>query len=141
MPDSEVPNSTEDLLTGKRNDFWQLWRRRTFLILALLLLLIPLYGTFEPLFEFILFAVSLAALTYPIFYQPIERFGRKLLPRAQARRRSELCAVVATILLLVVLLSPFFLLLFQVSGNIKDITQTITMTFQKLPLVLWCLIQ
>ena len=54
MPDSEVPNSTEDLLTGKRNDFWRLWRRRTFLILALLLLLIPLYGTFEPLFESIL---------------------------------------------------------------------------------------
>jgi predicted PurR-regulated permease PerM len=125
MPDSEEPDSTEDLLIGKRNDFWRLWRRRTFLILALLLLLIPLYGTFEPLFEFILFAVSLAALTYPIFYRPIERFGRKLLPRMQGRRRSELCAVTATILLLVVLFSPFLLLLFQLSGNIQDITQTI----------------
>ena len=125
MPDSEVPDSTENLLSGKRNVFWRLWRRRTFLILALLLLLIPLYGTFEPLFEFILFAVSLAALTYPIFYRPIERLGRKLLPRMQGRRRSELCAVTATILLLVVLFSPFLLLLFQVSGNIQDITQTI----------------
>ncbi|SVE20688.1 uncharacterized protein METZ01_LOCUS473542, partial [marine metagenome] len=53
MPDNEAPDSTEDLLTGKSNVFWRLWRRRTFLILALLLLLIPLYGTFKPLFEFI----------------------------------------------------------------------------------------
>jgi predicted PurR-regulated permease PerM len=125
MPDSEPPNSTEDLLTGRRNVFWRLWRRRTFLILALLLLFIPLYGTFKPLFEFVLFAVSLAALTYPIFYQPIERFGRKLLPWLSEQRRSELCAVTATILLLVVLLSPFFLLLFQSSGNIQGITKTI----------------
>ena len=125
MPDNEAPDSTEDLLTGKRNVFWRVWKRRTFLILALLLLLIPLYGTFKPLFEFILFAVSLAVLTYPIFYRPIERFGRKLLPRLQEQRRSELCAVTATLLLLVVLFSPFLLLLFQASGNIQDITETI----------------
>jgi len=125
MPESEEPENTDNLLTGKRNAFWRLWRRRTFLILALLLLLIPLYGTFQPLFEFILFAVSLAALTYPIFYLPIERLGRKFLPRLQKQRRAELCAVTATLLLLLVLFSPFILLLFQASGSIHDITQTV----------------
>ena len=55
----------KDLLTVKRDAFWQLWKKRGLLVLALLLLLVPLYGTFSPLFEFILFAVSLAALTYP----------------------------------------------------------------------------
>ena len=125
MPESEEPENTDNLLTGKRNAFWRLWRRRTFLILALLLLLVPLYGTFQPLFEFILFAVSLAALTYPIFYLPIERLGRKFLPRLQKQRRSELCAVTATLLLLLVLFSPFVLLLFQASGSIHDITRTV----------------
>ena len=125
MPESEEPENTDNLLTGKRNAFWRLWRRRTFLILALLLLLIPLYGTFQPLFEFILFAVSLAALTYPIFYLPIECLGRKFLPRLRKQRRSELCAVTATLLLLLVLFSPFVLLLFQASGSIQDITRTV----------------
>jgi len=125
MPESEEPEKTDNLLTGKRNAFWRLWRRRTFLILALLLLLVPLYGTFQPLFEFILFAVSLAALTYPIFYLPIERLGRKFLPRLRKQRRSELCAVTATLLLLLVLFSPFVLLLFQASGSIHDITRTV----------------
>ncbi len=125
MPESEEPENTDNLLTGKRNAFWRLWRRRTFLILALLLLLVPLYGTFQPLFEFILFAVSLAALTYPIFYLPIERLGRKFLPRLRKQRRSELCAVTATLLLLLVLFFPFVLLLFQASGSIHDITRTV----------------
>lgn len=125
MPESEEPENTDSLLTGRRNAFWRLWRRRTFLILALLLLLIPLYGTFQPLFEFILFAVSLAALTYPIFYLPIECLGRKFLPRLRKQRRSELCAVTATLLLLLVLFSPFVLLLFQASGSIQDITRTV----------------
>ena len=71
MEDSQNNGAQKDLLTIKREAFWQLWRKRGLLVVALLLLIIPLYGTFSPLFEFILFAVSLAALTYPIFYRPI----------------------------------------------------------------------
>ena len=41
-----------------------IYGRRGLLVLALIFVLIPLWGTFEPLFEFILFAISLAALTY-----------------------------------------------------------------------------
>ena len=59
-----------DLLSVRRSAFWQLWKRRALLLVALLILLVPLYGTFEPLFEFILFAVSLATLTFPIFLSP-----------------------------------------------------------------------
>ena len=70
--------------------------------------LVPLYGTFEPLFEFILFAVSLATLTFPIFFVPIKRYARKVVPRAQEQRLSEICAVLSTVCLLIVLLSPFY---------------------------------
>ena len=128
MAESDQPDSDpEDLLSNKRKAFWQIWRRRTLLILALLLLLIPLYGTFRPLFEFILFAVSLAALTYPVFFRPIERLGRIILPRLQEQRRAELCAVLSTLTLLLVLLSPFLLLLLQASGSgsAQGITETI----------------
>ena len=69
MADRDQPASaSEDLLSDKRKVFWKIWKRRTLLIFAILVLLVPLYGTFRPLFEFILFAVSLAALTYPVFF-------------------------------------------------------------------------
>ena len=56
-------------------------------------------GTFEPLFEFILFAISLAALTYPVFYRPILRGMRRILPRFPSNRLSELSAVLSTLTL------------------------------------------
>ena len=114
-----------DLLTVKRDAFWQLWKKRGLLVLALLLLLIPLYGTFSPLFEFILFAVSLAALTYPVFFRPIESIGRKLLPSIDPRRRSELCAVLATISLLLIILSPFLLIIWEASNPNQGMLDTI----------------
>ena len=94
MADRDQPASaSEDLLSDKRKVFWKIWKRRTLLIFAILVLLVPLYGTFRPLFEFILFAVSLAALTYPVFFQPIERLGRIILPRFNQQRRAELRSV------------------------------------------------
>jgi len=113
--DSKKNEEPEDLLSSKRRTFWRLWKRRALLGFALLLLLVPLYGTFKPLFEFILFAVSLAALTYPVFFRPIERWSIQLLSGIEDRRRSEICAVLSTILLLLCLLSPIFLLLWEAS--------------------------
>ena len=78
--DSKEPSDSEngvDLLSLKRNAFWHLWKRRGLLLVALTFVLIPLWGTFKPLFEFILFAISLAALTYPVFYRPIYRLIQK----------------------------------------------------------------
>jgi len=114
-----------DLLSLKRNAFWHLWKRRALLIIALLILLIPLYGTFEPLFEFMLFAVSLATLTYPIFFVPIRKLGRQLLPTANEQRLSELCAVLSTLSLLLVLLSPLFLLLWDASGEKQGMAEVV----------------
>lgn len=115
MTDSASSDESPDLLSTKRNAFWLLWKRRALLLFALLLLLVPLYGTFEPLFEFILFAVSLAALTYPVFFRPIERFSYFLLPLLKERRRSELCAVFSTLALLFFLFTPILALLWQAS--------------------------
>lgn len=114
---SEMKNKEPDLLSLKRSTFWHLWKRRALLLIALLILLVPLYGTFQPLFEFILFAVSLATLTFPIFFVPIKRFTRTLLPRLKEQRLSEICAVLSTLSLLLVLLSPLFLLLWDASGE------------------------
>ena len=90
------PKEEPDLLSVRRSAFWQLWKRRALLLVALLILLVPLYGTFEPLFEFILFAVSLATLTFPIFFVPINRYLGKLLPRMHEQRLAEICAVLST---------------------------------------------
>ena len=125
MKDPENGGEEKDLLSIRRDAFWQLWKKRGLLVLALLLLIIPLYGTFSPLFEFILFAVSLAALTYPVFFRPIESLGKKILPSLDPRRRSELCAVLATVSLLLVILSPFLLVICEASNPRQGMVDTI----------------
>ncbi len=107
----------DDILTLKRNAFWHIWKRRALLLIALIFLLIPLWGTFQPLFEFILFAVSLAALTYPIFYRPIYRLGQKLMPHFLGNRISEFSAILSTLTLLLFMLSPILLLLIEASKS------------------------
>ena len=113
--DSE--DAQPDLLSLKRNAFWQLWKRRALLLIALLILLIPLYGTFEPLFEFILFAVSLATLTFPVFFIPIRRVTGKFLHKLKEQRLSEVSAVCSTLVLLLFLSSPLILLLWDAAGE------------------------
>ena len=125
IPENTSDHNEKDLLSVRREEFWHLWRKRGLLLIALLLLVVPLYGTFSPLFEFILFAVSLAALTYPIFYRPIERLGKKLLPNFEPRRRSELCAIMATISLLIVLFSPFLLIIWEASSPRQGMVDTL----------------
>ena len=87
------------------------------LLVALIFVLIPLWGTFEPLFEFILFAISLAALTYPVFYRPILRIMRRFLPKFPPNRLSELSAVLSTLTLVLFMLSPILLLLMEATKS------------------------
>ena len=86
-------------------------------LLPLFSFLSPLWGTFEPLFEFILFAISLAALTYPVFYRPISRGMKRVLPRFPPNRLSELSAVLSTLTLVLLMLSPIFLLLMEATKS------------------------
>ena len=114
---SEKSEFSGDLLSMKRNAFWHLWKRRGLLLVALIFVLIPLWGTFEPLFEFILFAISLAALTYPVFYRPISRVMRRFLPKFPPNRLSELSAVLSTLTLVLFMLSPILLLLMEATNS------------------------
>ena len=84
--DLSSPEEEPDLLSVKRSAFLAFMEKAALLLVALLILLVPLYGTFEPLFEFILFAVSLATLTFPIFFVPIKRYLGKSLPRMHEQR-------------------------------------------------------
>jgi predicted PurR-regulated permease PerM len=118
--DSKDHNDSEngmDLLSLKRNAFWHLWKRRGLLLVALIFVLIPLWGTFEPLFEFILFAISLAALTYPVFYRPIYRLVQKVGSNLPSNRLSEFSAILSTLTLVLFMLSPIFLLLVEASKS------------------------
>jgi predicted PurR-regulated permease PerM len=116
--DSKEPSDSEngvDLLSLKRNAFWHLWKRRGLLLVALIFVLIPLWGTFKPLFEFILFAISLAALTYPVFYRPIYRLIQKVGSKLPSNRLSEFSAILSTLTLVLFMLSPILLLLVEAS--------------------------
>ena len=118
--DSKDHNDSDngmDLLSLKRNAFWHLWKRRGLLLVALIFVLIPLWGTFVPLFEFILFAISLAALTYPIFYRPIYRLVQKVGSNLPSNRLSEFSAILSTLTLVLFMLSPILLLLVEASKS------------------------
>lgn len=118
--DSKDHNDSDngmDLLSLKRNAFWHLWKRRGLLLVALIFVLIPLWGTFEPLFEFILFAISLAALTYPIFYRPIYRLVQRVGSNLPSNRLSEFSAILSTLTLVLFMLSPILLLLVEASKS------------------------
>ena len=115
--DSENPDNEGDLFSLKRNAFWHLWKRRALLIVALIFVLIPLLGTFEPLFEFILFAISLAALTYPVFYRPINRLMQRVFPKFPRNRLSEFSAILSTLTLVLFMLSPILLLLVEATRS------------------------
>ena len=118
--DAKDHNDSEngmDLLSLKRNAFWHLWKRRGLLLVALIFVLIPLWGTFEPLFEFILFAISLAALTYPVFYRPIYRLVQKVGSNLPINRLSEFSAILSTLTLVLFMLSPILLLLVEASKS------------------------
>jgi predicted PurR-regulated permease PerM len=118
--DSKDHNDSEngmDLLSLKRNAFWHLWKRRGLLLVALIFVLIPLWGTFAPLFEFILFAISLAALTYPVFYRPIYRLVQKVGSNLPSNRLSEFSAILSTLTLVLFMLSPILLLLVEASKS------------------------
>ncbi|MEC8243635.1 MAG: AI-2E family transporter [Verrucomicrobiota bacterium] len=106
-----------DLLSLKRNAFWHLWKRRGLLLVALIFVLFPLWGTFAPLFEFILFAISLAALTYPVFYRPIYRLVQKVGSNLPSHRLSEFSAILSTLTLVLFMLSPILLLLVEASKS------------------------
>jgi len=118
--DSKDHNDSEngmDLLSLKRNAFWHLWKRRGLLLVALIFVLIPLWGTFAPLFEFILFAISLAALTYPVFYRPIYQLVQKVGSNLPSNRLSEFSAILSTLTLVLLMLSPILLLLVEASKS------------------------
>ena len=118
--DSKDHNDSDngmDLLSFKRNAFWHLWKRRGLLLVALIFVLIPLWGTFAPLFEFILFAISLAALTYPVFYRPIYRLVQKVGSNLPSNRLSEFSAILSTLTLVLFMLSPILLLLVEASKS------------------------
>ena len=118
--DSKDHNDSDngmDLLSLKRNAFWHLWKRRGLLLVALIFVLIPLWGTFAPLFEFILFAIYLAALTYPIFYRPIYRLVQRVGSNLPSNRLSEFSAILSTLTLVLFMLSPILLLLVEASKS------------------------
>lgn len=117
LKDHNDSDNGMDLLSLKRNAFWHLWKRRGLLLVALIFVLIPLWGTFAPLFEFILFAISLAALTYPIFYRPIYRLVQKVGSNLPSNRLSEFSAILSTLTLVLFMLSPILLLLVEASKS------------------------
>ncbi|TVR12565.1 MAG: AI-2E family transporter [Planctomycetota bacterium] len=78
-------------------------------LLAMLVLL--------PLRDPILLAVSLAALTGPVLFEPCNRFLKRRFPRMAPMARQQLAGITATLCLLAILLTPFLALIINTVGH------------------------
>lgn len=70
-----------------------------------------------PLRDPILLAVSLAALTGPVLFEPCNRFLAQRFPKMAPMLRQQIAGIAATILLLLILLTPFIALVINTVGH------------------------
>ncbi len=79
-----------------------------------------LFKVFAPILNALLLAASMAALTYPILFKPIESVVRKFAKFGEEKTR--ICSgFIATGALICVILTPFTLLIISTVGPIKNV--------------------
>jgi predicted PurR-regulated permease PerM len=87
------------------------WAPRLLAFGLLALALVPLFGVFRPLFGFLLLAVSLAVLTSPLLFAPMDRLAKRRFPGWNSRRRRTACGTAATAILVLLAATPLLPLL------------------------------
>ncbi len=95
------------------------WVPRLLAFGLLALALVPLFGVFRPLFGFLLLAISLAVLTSPLLFSPLDRIAQRKFPRWKPRSRRTVCGMVATMVLVALALAPL-VPLFASSGSATE---------------------
>lgn len=95
------------------------WAPRLLAFGLLALALVPLFGVFRPLFGFLLLAVSLAVLTSPLLFAPLNRLAGRRFPKWNSRRRRTACGMGATTILVALAVTPLLPLL-TISGSATE---------------------
>ena len=96
------------------------WAPRLLAFGLLFLALVPLFGVFRPLFGFLLLAISLAILTSPILFSPLNALASRKFPKWDTSARRACCGLGATCLLVVLAVIPIFPLLYASSGSVSE---------------------
>lgn len=96
------------------------WAPRLFAFGLLALALIPLFGVFRPLLGFLLLAISLAVITSPILFSPLDAHAQKKFPTWDARQRRTICGIGAMAILVILALLPLLPLLYASSGSVTE---------------------
>ena len=100
--------SEEEQGEGPAQEALRSWAPRLLAFGLLALALVPLFGVFRPLFGFLLLAISLAVLTSPLLFSPLDRFAESRFPKWNSGSRRTACGIGATIVLVALALVPLF---------------------------------
>ena len=112
---SENPEQGESETSGLRA-----WAPRLLALGLLALALIPLFAVFRPLLGFLLLAISLAILTSPILFSPMDALAKRKYPKWDDSNRRTICGIGATAMLVALALAPLLPLLYASSGSVTE---------------------
>lgn len=100
------------------------------LILASVWLLIDVLGALR---EPMLLAAAIAALTYPIVYEPLEKILGKPLGKLPESVQAQVLSAASTVLLILALILPVILILFSATGSIGALIDMVVGVVKKDP--------
>ncbi len=101
------------------------WLPHLLLVMALAVLFWLLLSVLTPLFEPLLLASSLAALTYPILYEPLIRGMARWLPFLPEGIRHQIGGILSTLVVVLFIASPILLLLLSAIGDLSEVWEVI----------------
>lgn len=76
--------------------------------------------TLAPLGDPILLAISLAALTSPLVFEPSDRLLCRMLPKMNELLRRQIAGIIATIILVLILITPLLALILTTVGGVQQ---------------------
>ena len=89
--------------------------------------------TLAPLGDPILLAISLAALTSPLVFDPADRLLLRWFPKMNELLRRQMAGVTATIVLVIILVSPLLALILTTVGGFQQAIEVISGIGTRMP--------
>ncbi len=110
-------------LSGDPQPILRRWLPHILMLVAIVASMVLLGYVVAPLFEPILLAAALAILTYPVLFDPLERFLARHAPALEDELRRRIAGVGATVALGAAMIAPIVALIIGAVGSLKGVLE------------------